>query len=637
MLSSQVASVNSEPKRPGAPTAWCIFGRLLILLMLICAAGSPWLYFSFAYAQGGAKLLLLGPDTSNFPLISVQIKPAAPVGQPEPVLDLAQLTVYENEKETPALSLEKARQGVNFSLVINGGRDLDIRDTEGISPYDNIHTVLADWASSRTSAREDDWSLFTHQGNPVRQSSDPEEWVAALAEYQPNFRMLSSDLTGLETAIGSSRERVVHFGVDKAVLFITIPPTPEQIIPLLSLAEEAGSSGIRVSVWLVGDPYFLTNDQGGALVSLAERTGGQFYYYNGIDPIPDPETYLAELGFSYALSYQSNLRETGTYPLRIEAVTQDGIASGESLPFYVQVLPPNPILLSPPTEISRKEDVESANTIGGLMPDQVKIEIMVEFPDGHPREIVASRLYVDGVIVDERKEAPFESLTWDLSSVTEPGEKLIQVAIEDVLGLAARTILTPVRVDVPISAPQPEHSMQTIGLLAAGLVLLATFLVLAYRLISRSWQRWGQPSLRMRLFSTGMEPGRQSDRSSETDRVTYARLIPLNAPIRDALDTAIPLDQPDMTFGCDPDRADWVLNNPDISNLHARIFQQDGSLWIKDLQSASGTWVNYVRIGTQPVQIKGGDLIHFGLYGFRFTMENQPSLNNVTITKYEPN
>ena len=32
------------------------------------------------------------------------------------------------------------------------------------------------------------------------------------------------------------------------------------------------------------------------------------------------------------------------------------------------------------------------------------------------------------------------------------------------------------------------------------------------------------------------------------------------------------------------------------SNLHARLFRLDGDLWVEDLGSTNGTWVNTVRI-----------------------------------------
>lgn len=47
------------------------------------------------------------------------------------------------------------------------------------------------------------------------------------------------------------------------------------------------------------------------------------------------------------------------------------------------------------------------------------------------------------------------------------------------------------------------------------------------------------------------------------------------------------------------------------SNLHARLFRQDGSLWVEDLDSTNGTWVNAERI-IGPARLGKGDLVQVG-------------------------
>jgi pSer/pThr/pTyr-binding forkhead associated (FHA) protein len=47
------------------------------------------------------------------------------------------------------------------------------------------------------------------------------------------------------------------------------------------------------------------------------------------------------------------------------------------------------------------------------------------------------------------------------------------------------------------------------------------------------------------------------------------------------------------------------------SNLHARLFRQNGNLWVEDLGSTNGTWVNTRRIGER-TQLDKGDLLQVG-------------------------
>ena len=48
------------------------------------------------------------------------------------------------------------------------------------------------------------------------------------------------------------------------------------------------------------------------------------------------------------------------------------------------------------------------------------LEIIVEFPDGHPRPLVRTTLYVDGQIAAENTAEPFNAFTWDLTATRRP-------------------------------------------------------------------------------------------------------------------------------------------------------------------------------------------------------------------------
>jgi FHA domain len=54
------------------------------------------------------------------------------------------------------------------------------------------------------------------------------------------------------------------------------------------------------------------------------------------------------------------------------------------------------------------------------------------------------------------------------------------------------------------------------------------------------------------------------------------------------------------------------------SNIHARMFRRDGELWVEDLGSTNGTWVNGERIAT-PARLGRGDLVQVGGTVFEVT------------------
>ena len=59
------------------------------------------------------------------------------------------------------------------------------------------------------------------------------------------------------------------------------------------------------------------------------------------------------------------------------------------------------------------------------------------------------------------------------------------------------------------------------------------------------------------------------------------------------------------------------LNDPRVSQLHAEIFRECERLWLRDLESTNGTFVNGRRI-TEAVPLTNGDLIRFASLEFRF-------------------
>gem|GEM_PF-404455 len=589
------------------------------------------------YAQPGDALLVLPPDSTDFPILTLQFTPAPDYDPFTATLGIEDLTVLENGHRVPILGFDRQRAGVHFTLVINGERRFDLHDAAGETPYDRIRTALTDWAQRRSFRSGDSLSLVTHEGATIRNTSDRTAWIEVLDNYQPNFRTMLPDLTGLETALRLSDERVVPFGVDKTLLYITPPPAPDEIAPLLTLAESARAAGIRVNVWMLGDQYFLSNDQGGALINLAEVTGGQIFAYTGVEDLPDPETYLEELGFYYDVRFESGIRETGTYSIKVSAATEIGDLSGESGEFYIDVQPPKPILLSPPAVVQREAPPGWGGDGEDLVPTSLNIEFMLEFPDHRPRELVVSRLYVDGRLADERTEPPFESLQWDLSALTEDGEHSLQVVVEDALGLTGETILTPLQVVMAQPEPANTVSVQQVGLVVVGAILVAAVILLIFWLGHLFFRSAFFQHFIKKRFDSSPKLRESHDAQLEDEPHVYATLLPLESDgTTDLAAEAIPILQRHTALGTDPDRVDQVLTGADIEGVHARLRAVEGEFWLNDSGSAGGTWVNYAPIGRDPVQIFPGDVVHFGRLGFRFTIIDSQSPPRATVSKYQP-
>lgn len=61
-----------------------------------------------------------------------------------------------------------------------------------------------------------------------------------------------------------------------------------------------------------------------------------------------------------------------------------------------------------------------------------------------------------------------------------------------------------------------------------------------------------------------------------------------------------------------------------VSNLHAEIREEDGALWLHDLQSTNGTFLNGGRL-RQPSKLQDGDLIQFADVSFRVRRQKAES------------
>jgi pSer/pThr/pTyr-binding forkhead associated (FHA) protein len=53
------------------------------------------------------------------------------------------------------------------------------------------------------------------------------------------------------------------------------------------------------------------------------------------------------------------------------------------------------------------------------------------------------------------------------------------------------------------------------------------------------------------------------------------------------------------------------LPDTTVSQLHARVFRRDGRVYVEDLGSTNGTWLNRARVSAA-VPMKRGDRLQFG-------------------------
>jgi pSer/pThr/pTyr-binding forkhead associated (FHA) protein len=232
------------------------------------------------------------------------------------------------------------------------------------------------------------------------------------------------------------------------------------------------------------------------------------------------------------------------------------------------------------------------------------------------------------------------------------------VEVEDMLGLTQSTIETSVQVIVEDQQiPWWKTLLSSQGLIVvAAVVVSASVLVLVMLLgnrrnvhtrkqgkkrVTRRSDPLTQP-VQTRLSTRKVQPRPAITPESPTRQRPVAqanapaRLIRLSENELPVQGQNIDLNRRELTFGTDPQQSICVLDSTSVNALHAHLVQvAEGDFVLSDANSVAGTWVNYAPVPKTGLQLRHGDLIHFGRLAFRFEMNNPPGMQQATISTYK--
>jgi hypothetical protein len=615
----------------------------LVSLVLLAAS------WNFVRAQTMAYAETATVETGAFPRITALLDVFSASGEFLAGLKPSDVTVLEDGKQRPVDTLQQTSVPAQIVVAVNPGPALGVRDGTGVTRFARVVESLGNWANSQPADSQDDLSLVSLSGSLISHGS-AQDWYISLDSFKPDFRATTPNLQSLAIALDTVNTPALEPGMKRAILFITPhmddPNIDNTIAPFI---QQAIDTKTRVFVWFVDAENQFNSPSANAFRMLAQQTNGGFFAYSGKEEFPDPNAYYAPLRNIYSLAYTSALNESGDHTLGLNVKTADGQITATDQSFSVDVEPPNPIFVSPPLQITRQPPADDPYS-GKYTPSQQQVEIIVEFPDGHPRDLKRTALLVDGKVVDENTTKPFEKFTWDLDSYTESGQHEIAAEVEDVLGLGKSSIASPITLTVVqppggIRGLMGRYSSQIItgaialaGLLLLGILLRGRTNIVLFRRRKAARKKFEDP-VTQPVVATA-EPPISAAKKARTQprRMIFparpARVV-MNAPAyltrltnggEPASAVPIPLDEKDMTFGTDPVQSKRVLDDPSIAPLHARIRRmEDGSFIIYDHGSIAGTWVNFEPITREGCHLAHGDRLHFGQLAYRFDLHPAPS------------
>ena len=622
--------------------------RILALLLSLSLLVLP---LASARAQTTAYAEIVFVDARGFPQVSARVDAYDEVGQFMSGLQPADLTAHEDGEPRPVDSLTEAEVPIQLVVAINPGPALAVRDGNAIARSTKIVDALRQWVEAQPDDSGDDLSLVSLSGSLITHAGG-RDWFTSLDAFKPDFRNTTPNLQTLSIALDTVNSNTPQPGMKRAILFITPHMDDPNIDSLIApLIQSAVESNVRVFVWFVdGEPFF-TTASANAFRSLASQTNGSFFAFSGAETFPDLNTAFAPLRHMYELTYTSILASSGDHTLSLEVETSQGTLTAPDHTFSVEIQPPNPILVSPPLQIKRQPPADDPYNAEALTPVQQNLEIIVEFPDGHVRELERTTLYIDGQVVDENTSEPFETFTWDISQYDESGQHELIVEAEDVLGLQKSSMGTPVSLTVVL----PPRGIQAFlgryrEYLVLGAMGIAGLALVAILLRSRfggelfKKRRESRKQLDDPLTQPVVVPSDPPASATKKSKTVPRRMIWFRPPPATRLPEApayltrltsggepasslpIPVLEKDMTLGTDPVQSVRVLDDPSISPLHARIKRNgDGAFHIYDHGSVAGTWVNYEPVTREGRRLAHGDRIHFGQLMYRFELNQPPA------------
>jgi hypothetical protein len=611
---------------------------LILLGLLLIGQGSA----VRAQSAATAELSLVNPQ--GFPTMTALLDVFDDQGRPITGLQAEDVTVLEDNQPRPVSELVESMPPAQIVVAINPGPALAVRDGEGIERIRRVKEVLAGWAGAQPADDPDDLSLVSIAG-PIITHAEPDAWAVSLNAFQPDFRSTTPNVQLLSIALNTVNEDTSLPGMKRAILLITPRMDDANIdLTLNEIAEQAVASNVRIFVWFVDADLYFNTTSATAFKALALQTGGDFFAFSGLEVLPDPESYFSPLRHSYSLSYTSTLTTSGEHSLAAEVQTPAGAITSGSQTFSLNVQPPNPILVMPPVQIVRQAPSDDPFNTEILLPEQQELEIIIEFPDNHPRPLARTTLYVDGQPAAQNEAEPFDNFVWDLREYGESAQHTLVVEVVDSLEMSKSSMSAPVMVTV-VRAPTGLQAFLAryrtyiaIGaIVVAGGILLIVLLSGRLRIRSRSERRADRkrntdPVTQPVKIQQAEPPvkRKQVKRPSWTRGERWqdapAYLTRLRADGEPMTGHPVPLTEKETTFGADPVQATHVLDHPSIAALHARLKRTEvGDFTLADNNSVAGTWVNYDPVSKAGRVLKHGDVVHFGQLMYRFSLKHPPA------------
>lgn len=428
------------------------------------------------------NLEVSAPNLEAFPRIDTFVDVYDETGNFVHGLQPDDLLLLEDGAQISPLSLQVIRPGAQIVLVVNPGASFTLQNSQAVSRYDTLSQGLIDWLQSKKGSTIDDWSLLVADAASIQHTNNPVTLIEALEQQQPVSRASEPGLDAAFAALELAGDPTPRPGMGRAMILITSPLGENNAQSLENLSMRAQELNVRIQVWMVGALDTVSRAESERLRILAESTSGTFFAFDGENELPSLESSVDPLREIYQVAYLSQVRGGGAHTFSLQLQKEGVLASDMvEIKFDKNVLPAIPALMQPPTVVERRsrQQPESYPTAGEasaqpdvLAPEQLTLQIVIDYPDGWARPLKRTSLWVDQVLVSENTSPPFETFSWDLTPYTSSGDHLLRFEVEDELGLVGQSVESLVTVNVAGISSNPFSLVPKNLFILGGAVLL---------------------------------------------------------------------------------------------------------------------------------------------------------------------
>lgn len=576
-----------------------------------------------------SRLVISRLDAAAFPFLAVDLIVNESAG--ERVTNLSTLALRENGIPIVDFTIDEAASGLDIIFVVDANADIfNIDDDSGRNRLEKVQDALVRYGTQfMSTAQLDHVSIIVPQGDEavflVQDETRPGDLVDTVEAYTLDTAQGTPLQEMMDLALEQA-ENSAEAGRYQAIVLLTDGATINNQLAFDNLVATAGELGLTYHTLILGaraDDNEIEN-----AARLTEPTSGRIDHMPNAPDADELFAILQDNGTQARVTYRSTLADSGDLRLQVNlGEAQDSVESTISLS------PPEVAVLPTVTTI-RRAGTQPDTPLASLQPAVQPLEAQITWPGGQSVSLADVQILVNGEAVAP-VDAPVVSgdeilrLDWDISAL-DAGTYAVALRLTDALGRTSesdpvaitievnRPVPTTDATPVPTPTPLPEaagvwdrFSEDSSLLFLAGLGGL--FLLLLGVLIAIRRRRHrpdpADEEADMLLFE-GMDPAQDSPAGDQS----YLVVLP-NGP---EPERPIPLPGDDITIGRDPKLVQIPLADQSISRLHARIRRRKGDYWLYDEGSATGTYLNFNRIGLAPHMLQEGDEVHIGRVHLRF-------------------